>query len=91
MRVQLDRGKKIVLIKALKAGYIDSDDVGGWFDRSTLTDEELERELTHLQMALYPDTCRRLKGAGLCVDCNRSGGVVVNGVRLPKDTEEIPD
>lgn len=91
MRIQLDRAKKIALIKALKDGYIDDEEIGGWFDRSTLTDEELERELIHLQTAMYPDTCRRLKGAGLCVDCNRSSGVVVNGVRLPKDTEEIPD
>lgn len=37
MRVQLDRAKKLVLIKALKAGYIDDGDIGGWFDRSTLT------------------------------------------------------
>ena len=53
MRVQLDRAKKIVLIKALKAGYIDSADVDGWFDRSTLTDEELEQELTRLQRIMY--------------------------------------
>ena len=90
MRVQLDRAKKIVLIKALKEGYIDDGDIVGWFDRSTLTDEELERELTLIQTALYPDTCRRLKAAGLCVDCNRRQGIVVCGVRLDKNSEEIP-
>ena len=91
MRVQLDREKKIVLIQALKRGYIDSNDVDEWFDTSDLPIEELEKELTRLQRIFYPDTCRRLKREGLCVDCNRRDGVVVNGYRLDKTTEEIPN
>lgn len=91
MRVQLDRAKKIVLIQALKRGYIDSNDVGEWFDTSGLSTEELERELTRLQRIMYPDTCKRLKREGLCVDCNRRERVSVNGVTLPQNTEEIPD
>lgn len=88
--MQLDRNKKIVLMKALSDGFIDDEAIKGWFECGLLTDEAIEEELTRVETAMYPKTCQRLKRAGLCVDCNRSGGVV-NGVRLSKDIEEIQD
>lgn len=90
MNIPIDRDKRIELLKWLKQGYIDADTLNGWFDLKGRTDEELEAEMRRLMKSCYPNDCHRLKQIGCCVDCNRRHGTVVNGVVLPKDSEEIP-
>lgn len=90
MTIPIDREKRIELLKWLKQGYIDGDTVTGWADLKGRTDEEIQAELKRLHRVCYPNDCQRMKEAGCCVDYNRRHGTVVNGVVLPKDSEEIP-
>lgn len=52
MRIELDREKKLVLLQALKDGYIDSNTIMDWADSrlSNMTDDEIEKELERLRV-----------------------------------------
>jgi len=78
MRIQLDSGAKRVLLQALKDGYIESGVLfnlqnGLKTDLADKTDDELKQELLELERKLYPLTCERLRGAGLCLELNEGG------------------
>ena len=75
MRIQLDSGAKRVLLQALKDGYIESGVLynlqnGLKTDLADKTDDELKQELLELEHKLYPLTCERVRGAGLCFELN---------------------
>ncbi len=75
MKIELDREKKLVLLQALKDGYIESGVLfnlqnGLKTDLADKTDDELKQELLELERKLYPLTCEMLRGAGLCLELN---------------------
>ena len=66
MRIELDRQKKLTLLQALQAGYIDDAAIREWLTSSDTPRAEIERELDRLVRLSHPDNCNRLKRLGLC-------------------------
>lgn len=71
MKIELDKEKKIVLLKALKNGYIELEDIENWCDVSSLTESEILKEVNKkIKENTYQYTCRTLKELGLCFSSN---------------------
>lgn len=49
MRIELDREKKLVLLQALKDGYIDSDTLNEWIGSRPMTLEEARQMMRELE------------------------------------------
>lgn len=75
MEIKLDREKRVVLLKALNQGSIDSYILNQWIDHAadTMTIEEVEAEITRLEKMDYPTDCERRQKAGLCLMMNQRG------------------
>lgn len=56
MEIKLDREKRVILLKALNQGSIDSYILNQWIDHAadTMTIEEVEAEITRLERLDYP-------------------------------------
>ena len=69
MEIKLDREKRVILLKALNQGSIDSYILNQWIDHAadTMTIEEVEAEITRLEKMDYPDNCRRRQKIGHCL------------------------
>lgn len=73
MKIELNREMKIELLRWLRLGVVDTTRIEGWGKETaeSLSDEELQAQLNELDRRMYPETCERLKSAGLCVECNK--------------------
>ena len=45
MKIVLDREKKLILLKALKNGFIEGEEIEPWFDLSEMTVDEINAEI----------------------------------------------
>lgn len=72
MKIELDREKKIILLLALKEGYIDDYIISDWISIKNMTMEEIEAEMECLERLLHPDGCNRFKRMGLCQYGNKT-------------------
>lgn len=89
MRIELDREKRIELLRWLKQGFADSETLEHWLPNDEPL-EVLEKRIEHLYKCGYPSDCYRLKKIGCCAEYNRIHGIIINGIRMPKDSEDIP-
>lgn len=67
MEIQIDREKKIILLRWLKRGVIDSGELDKLNGLKDLTDEEIEAELDRLAAICHDEQCERLKRLGYCI------------------------
>lgn len=77
MEIKLDREKRVVLLKAINQGSIDSYILNQWIDHAAdnMTIEEINAEIVRLERFEKNDqsTCRLFQAAGLCLMMNRDG------------------
>ncbi len=75
MEIKLDREKRVILLKALNQGSIDSYILNQWIDHAadTMTNDEIEAEITRLEKFDYPRDCERRQKAGLCLMMHEKG------------------
>lgn len=68
MEIQIDRDKKLLLLRWLKQGYIDSFELSELQrdNDNQITVEEIERELDRLTRVMGDEECMRLQRLGLC-------------------------
>lgn len=69
MKIELNREKKLILLKALNNGFVESGEIEPWFDLSEMTVDEINAEIDRLEKSLYPEPCQRRKELGLCEFC----------------------
>lgn len=71
MEIQIDRDKKLLLLRWLKQGYIDSMELNELQRDNQITIEEIERELDRLTRVMGDEECMRLQRLGFCKLKNR--------------------
>lgn len=69
MEIQIDRERRLLLLKWLKQGYIDSWEIGKLDNLKDLTREEIETELDRLAACMHDEECERLQRLGYCPYC----------------------
>ena len=75
MEIKLDREKRVILLKALNQGSIDSDILNQWIDHAadTMTLDEINAEIDRIEGMDYPDNCRRRQKIGHCLMIDERG------------------
>lgn len=75
MEIKLDREKRVILLKALNQGSIDSYILNQWIDHAddTMTLDEINAEIDRLEGIDYPDNCRRRQKIGHCLMIDERG------------------
>ncbi len=75
MEIKLDREKRVILLKALNQGSIESRVLEDWIDHETdnMTLEEITAEIDRLEGMDYPENCRRRQKIGHCLMMNQRG------------------
>ena len=66
MEIVIDREKRLTLLRWLKRGVIDSDELDNLSGVKSLTDEELQRELDNVTRQCHDQECERIKRLGYC-------------------------
>lgn len=66
MEIVIDREKRITLLRWLKRGVIESDELDKLNGLKDLTKEEIESELDRLVASCHDEECERLKRLGYC-------------------------
>lgn len=66
MDIVIDREKRITLLRWLKRGVIDSEELNGLNGLKDLTREEIEAELDRLATICHDEECERLQRLGYC-------------------------
>ena len=76
MKIELNREKKLILLKALNNGFVESEEIEPWFSVHNMTIEEIDNEIDRLEKSLFPGPCERRKKLGLCEFCKeqKKGG-----------------
>ena len=69
MQIAIDREKRLLLLKWLKQGCIDSVELGRLEQEHPMTDDELETELRRLACFFHEEECQRLQDMGFCPYC----------------------
>jgi len=69
MQIAIDRDKRLLLLKWLKQGYIDSVELGDLKQESPITADEIEAELRRLAFVTLGEDCQRLQDMGFCPYC----------------------
>lgn len=75
MEIKLDREKRVILLKALNQGSIDSYILIQWIDHAddTMTLDEINAEIDRIEGMDYPDNCRRRQKIGHCLMIDERG------------------
>lgn len=75
MEIKLDREKRVILLKALNRGSIDSYILNQWIDHAadTMTLDEINAEIDRIEGMDYPDNCRRRQKIGHCLMIDERG------------------
>ncbi len=75
MEIKLDREKRVILLKALNHGSIDSYILNQWIDHAadTMTLDEINAEIDRIEGMDYPDNCRRRQKIGHCLMIDERG------------------
>lgn len=75
MEIKLDREKRVILLKALNQGCIDSYILNQWIDHAadTMTLNEINAEIDRIEGMDYPDNCRRRQKTGHCLMIDERG------------------
>lgn len=68
-QITVDREKRLLLLKWLKQGYIDSWEINDLREFKKLTREEEEAELDRIVVILRDENCERLQRLGYCPYC----------------------
>ncbi len=71
MQVILNRDSKIMLLRWLKQGYIESTELDKLQRDNPMTDEELDAELDHLASIFHDEECERYQRLGYCKCCKK--------------------
>lgn len=66
MEIVIDREKRITLLKWLKRGIIDSEELDKLNGLKDLTNEEIEKELDRMAALCHDEECERLRRLGYC-------------------------
>ena len=66
MEIQINREKRLLLLKWLKQGYIDALELSQLQKDNQMTADEIESELDRLAKWTYNEDCQRLQRLGLC-------------------------
>lgn len=66
MEIPMNREKKLLLLRWLKQGYIDSLELSQIQKDNPITDDEIESELDRLAMCMHDEECQRLQRLGFC-------------------------
>lgn len=69
IQITIDREKRLMLLKWLKQGYIDSVELGTLERLKKLTREEIETELDRWAACRHDEQCERLQRLGYCPYC----------------------
>lgn len=66
MEIQINREKRLLLLKWLKQGYIDALELSQLQKDNQMTADEIESELDRLAKFMHNEDCQRLQRLGLC-------------------------
>ncbi len=66
MEIPMNRERKLMLLRWLKQGYIDSMELSRMQKESPITDDEIETELDRLAKCMHDEECKRLQRLGFC-------------------------
>lgn len=66
MEIVIDREKRITLLRWLKRGVIDSEELDKINGLKDLTTEEMESELDRLTKCYHKEQCERIRRLGYC-------------------------
>ena len=66
MEIPMNRERKLLLLRWLKQGYIDSLELSQIQKDNPITDEEIENELDRLAICMHDEECQRLQRLGFC-------------------------
>lgn len=69
-KIELDKAKKITLLRWLQQGYIDGVELLAIQREDPMTDEEINEELDRLAKYRHAEQCERLRRLGFC-ECER--------------------
>lgn len=69
MQIAIDRAKRVLLLKWLKQGYIDSLELDDLRQEHPITSDEVESELRRLAYVFHDEDCQRLQEMGFCPYC----------------------
>lgn len=71
MEIQINREKRLLLLKWLKQGFIEWVELSMLYHNNSMTREEIEKELDYLAKVNDGKGCERYKRLGLCKYANR--------------------
>ncbi len=73
MEIWLNRDEKIMLLRWLKQGYIESRELDKFKRENPMTRDEIEAELDYYANIYHDEECKRYQRLGYCQYCKKGG------------------